>query len=963
MYFNEVSVKLKGNVIQGDKCEIFVNNKEYNGFSGLNIVILDNTTVQFCEGKIKIYALVTDDMENKVASENFTFLVGEKEFTTILRDSIAEIEYNAKLSDSGTIVSYKPQKYDKTANIYNGKLDIIPFSVVIEFEDVTGVAGRTIQVPVYVHDASGHPLEGKIKVYYNGNDYTVPFTNGKKDVTVSLPTDLTTFDLTIEYENVFKTHKVTVIEAPTVEAVIDVPASEHGYVGSTVTIPVSVHDTDGNPLEGVITVSYNGQEKTLNLINGEIDVLIGLPVYETSFDVSISYYGKSATCHVTVTKPVVETVANVIIPHNVSGEIGKSLTVPVSITDKDDNPLSGDIIVSYNGNEKTIPFTNGQASISITLPQHETSFELIVEYKGNIAKCLVEAIDPTNHTDVVINVDEKVTGNTGASKVIPVTVTDSKGNALKGNVTVHYNGQEKTFNLVNGVANVIISLPAIESTFDLIISYNGHVAITSVEAINPKPHTIVPVINLPANKTVEIGKTIIIPVEIHDADGNPLDGEIIVFYNNQEKSLAFTNGTANIIIGSQPAAVSFEVTVSYEGIMKHCNVEVIDNTPVVEPAVIITLPQNESGHAGHSIIVPVSVFDENGNPLQGDIYAFYNGHEVTETLHNGQANIILQLPENPTSFNLRVMYNDKTADCLINVLEKSDEHETNDTTVIIELEQDITGNIGKNIMVPVSVHDDKGNALQGDILVIYNGHDRKVALKNGVANVLIGLPVHASTFELTVEYEGIFKTTTVHAVDPNNALGNLTEANVDKNGSVVIDFPKDAKGDVIINIGGKNYTGKIVDGKVELDVNDLPNGNYESTIIYNGDGNYSGFTRTIMIVVKESKVVDNKPNTPVKPPAVVKKASKITAKKMTFKAKKKVKKYSITLKSGKTPLKKVQVTIKVGKKTYKAKTNAKGKATFKINKLTKKGKYTAVIKFKGNKTYKAATKKVKITVK
>ena len=374
MFFDNTNVKLKGNVIEGDKCEIFVNNRQYHGFSGLNIVILDNTTVQFCEGKIKIYALVTDDMENKVASENFTFLVGEKEFKTILRDSIAEIEYNAKLSDSGTIVSYKPQEYDKTANIYNGKLDIIPFGVVIEFEDVTGVAGRTIQVPVYVHDASGHPLEGKIKVYYNGNDYTVPFTNGKKDVTVSLPTDLTTFDLTIEYENVFKTHKVTVIEAPTVEAVIDVPASEQGYVGSTVTIPVSVHDTDGNPLEGVITVSYNGQEKTLNLINGEIDVLIGLPVYETFFDVSISYYGKSATCHVTVTKPVVETVANVIIPHNVSGEIGKSITVPVSITDKDGNALSGDVIVSYNGNEKTMSFSNGQVSIPITLPQHETSF-------------------------------------------------------------------------------------------------------------------------------------------------------------------------------------------------------------------------------------------------------------------------------------------------------------------------------------------------------------------------------------------------------------------------------------------------------------------------------------------------------------------------------------------------------------------------------------------------------------
>ncbi|MDO5810633.1 MAG: hypothetical protein Q4Q37_06020 [Methanobrevibacter sp.] len=60
-------------------------------------------------------------------------------------------------------------------------------------------------------------------------------------------------------------------------------------------------------------------------------------------------------------------------------------------------------------------------------------------------------------------------------------------------------------------------------------------------------------------------------------------------------------------------------------------------------------------------------------------------------------------------------------------------------------------------------------------------------------------------------------------------------------------------------------------------------------------------------------------------------------------------------------IKKVILTIKIGK-TFKATTNAKGKATFKI-KLTKKGKYTAKITFKGNKYYKATAKKVKIVLK
>ena len=62
-------------------------------------------------------------------------------------------------------------------------------------------------------------------------------------------------------------------------------------------------------------------------------------------------------------------------------------------------------------------------------------------------------------------------------------------------------------------------------------------------------------------------------------------------------------------------------------------------------------------------------------------------------------------------------------------------------------------------------------------------------------------------------------------------------------------------------------------------------------------------------------------------------------------------------------MKGVKVTLKVNKKTYSAKTNSKGKATFKITKLTKKGKFNAAITYKGNKYYKKVTKKTKITIK
>jgi hypothetical protein len=133
-------------------------------------------------------------------------------------------------------------------------------------------------------------------------------------------------------------------------------------------------------------------------------------------------------------------------------------------------------------------------------------------------------------------------------------------------------------------------------------------------------------------------------------------------------------------------------------------------------------------------------------------------------------------------------------------------------------------------------------------------------------------------------------------------------------------------------------------GQVKLTITLGPK-TYTASLKFFGDENYLASTSSVKVVVKKA--------TP-----------KIVASKKTFKVKTKTKKYTITLKTntGKV-MKKVKVTLKVNGKTYKATTTSKGKATFKITKLTKKGKFSAKIRYSGNKYYKAVSKTVKITVK
>lgn len=234
----------------------------------------------------------------------------------------------------------------------------------------------------------------------------------------------------------------------------------------------------------------------------------------------------------------------------------------------------------------------------------------------------------------------------------------------------------------------------------------------------------------------------------------------------------------------------------------------------------------------------------------------------------------------------------------------------------------------KNGTVVIDQDFDNG---QQSVLLTYDGDNNYY----GFYEVYADFYVKASSF---------IKVNPVTVVYQNNAIVTvtLTDNNDDRKGNNPI-----ANAEIVITLNGKTYKGT-TNAKgvatISIPANLVPKA-YTAKVSYAGTNVTVGDAEDLKFTVKKA--------TP-----------KVTAKKKTFKKSKKVKKYTITLKDNKgKAIKKAKVTIKVGKKTFKATTNAKGKAVFKLKKLTKKAKYNAKITYKGNKYFNKVTKKVKITIK
>lgn len=622
---------------------------------------------------------------------------------------------------------------------------------------------------------------------------------------------------------------------------------------------------------------------------------------------------------------------------NVSDSVyGDNVTVKVNIS----NLESGNLIYQFIKDDvvvKTVTdsFSNNMSTVSVNdLPAGDYTVAVKYAEDDNFGATTITKTFTVSKANSTVQILIDPTIPVGDNITVQAIVPANAG----GNVTFRLNTDNKTVNVTDKAVFDALA----NGTYIIYAVYNGDDNYNPSEEVNVTFEVVKvnPTINIEYSTPV-INENVTVTVTMNE----DINGDVNVTINKLDPVVEHVvNGIlvfniTNVPYGPQNITVSFTGNDKYNAGEKNASFFVnkldvdlsISAVAITygEPLVVIV---NANEKFTGEVIVKIGTLNQTANIVNGKGNATFNNlsaddYFITatftedETFYSDSANttvtvngvevpvdqaLDINVPANSQSPTFSItLYPDATGNFTVSV-----------DGVVVDTRELVNGSASITVKdLAVGNH---------NVSVIYSGDGKYAPITQNTTLSISKIATGISASKVTA----VYLTSKKLVVTLKDKAGNiLTGMKVTvKVGSISKTLTTDSK------------------GQVSVDVSKLVPKTYTAKFTFAGDDKYLKSEGSASVKINKA-------------------ASKITAKKKTFKAKKKTKKYTITLKSGKKAIGKVKVTIKIGKKTYTAKTNKKGKATFKVKKLTKKAKYNAVIKFKGNKYYKATTKKVKIVLK
>lgn len=823
-----------------------------------------------------------------------------------------------------------------------------------------------------------------IAVKYDGDNNF----NESEEYTFTLVNNKPSVDLTLNYSNINYTNpfnvNVTLNQDVVKDTIIfEVRDLEDNLINSTTGIisnkSANATFTGLNAGEYNIIAIYEGDETYCNSIASQRFNVnkIDLEYFTLKADKTISIHDNIKV--------------EALIPVNVGGSItfrinGQDMTVEIFNNRAEaifDNPGLGNYTVyaTFNGDDNYNPH---EENINITVIKADANLSVSAE-NVNWGEELV----------VVVKTDTRFTGNLsvkidGVEKIVEITegqgnVSFSNLKAGKYNVAVEFNESEfftssqKDINVTVNKIDSALTLDNDEMVFDyggsasVTFGYDGAVNVTA-EVVN-HPEAVIKINeDCIVVSDLDAGQYTLKVTTVPDENHNSVDKTISITVNKVNANINIEDivldyGSHDITVFTGEGIESVNANIlnqSYANVIVSGNNISIYNLNVGEYVLQLIVNPDEN-HNGVSKNVKVTVNKiDSVIDIRNEVVFTYGDAGYCDVYSEGAVDFTVKVinhPEAVININKNGIVKVSALNAGTYIMEVTTNPDTNHNSVTGRV--NVTVNKADSKIIIPDIIFDYGNSGSVNILV-YNatgignvnvvGHPEAITTINGTKISVGGL--NAGSYILTAT------ALTGDNYNPVNVSANVI---VNKLTTIIgvkkVNGVYGSSGKLIVTLKDSNgnlLTGKLLrvkvgsisktlttnrHGQVSVNVAYLIPKSYNAKISFAGDNDLVESSNTAKVVIKKA--------TP-----------KLTAKTLKTKVKTKNKKLKITLKNKKgKALKNTKVTLKLKGKTYKAKTNKKGIATFKITKLNKRGTFKGTVKFAGNKYFKAINKKVKVIVK
>ena len=305
-----------------------------------------------------------------------------------------------------------------------------------------GFVGKSIQIPVYIHDSLAKPLNGYATVYGYA---TQELIDGRTTFTITLPDNAAVLSLAVLYDDNVKMTTVTVRDDP-------IKNIYHDTSNDTVTVELE------NGATGTVTVKVSGKNYT-SIVNNSCSIVEIKDLANGDYAATVIYSGDEnypneekiiilTVKHDTPVNPVYKISQNKDIAVAYSGKAAYKVLVTM-----DGKPVAGEnIIISFNGKNNNVKTdANGYATINLDTSIKPGSYNVKATYNG---------VSVTNKVTVkqIIKASDKKVKKSAKTTKVKISLSKVDGKYLKSKtLNVKFNGKTykvKTNSKGIGVWNV-----------------------------------------------------------------------------------------------------------------------------------------------------------------------------------------------------------------------------------------------------------------------------------------------------------------------------------------------------------------------------------------------------------------------------------------------------------------------------------------------------------------------------